>query len=182
MDGESNTKKFHQSTLARRRVNKIYLLQIGDEWIQEQEVLKTHCRDHFGAILAPGPMTHIRRRRPIGISSLQARLTNEEHERLTDQLSKEEIKDTVWATHPTKAPGPDGLQGFFYQHRWSTVGLSVVRFIQQAFTLGYFDPSMCEAFVCLIPKVPNSSRISEFKPIALCNVLYKFITKCITMR
>lgn len=77
---------------------------------------------------------------------------------------------------------PDGLQAFFYQNNWDIVGPSVVSFIQQAFSLGHFDTCMCDAFVCLILKVLHPSKIAEYRPISLCNVLYKFITKCITMR
>lgn len=94
----------------------------------------------------------------------------------------EEIRRTIWATHPTKALGPDGLQGIFYQKCWESVGDSVVHFIQQAFRMGVLEPGVCDALVCLIPKDAKPSRISEFRPISLCNVIYKFITKCITMR
>lgn len=41
---------------------------------------------------------------------------------------------------------------------------------------------MCAAYVCLIPNVTTTSLISEYRPISLCNVLCKFIMKCITMR
>lgn len=182
MDGDSNTKFFHQSTLARRRVNKIIMLKVGDEWIQDQLILKQHCLDHFENIFASTRSSISNGGATLGLSNLQARLTQEENNTLSLIPSAQEIKGAVWATHPTKAPGPDGLQGFFYQHCWDTVGNSVTKFIQLAFELGSFDETMCEAFVCLIPKVKNPSHISEYRPISLCNVLYKFITKCITIR
>lgn len=118
----------------------------------------------------------------MGVSYFQTQLTSEEHDTLATQFSSQEVKEAVWATHPTKAPGPDGLQGFSYQHCWDTVRSSVVKFLQDAMRFGRFDEVMCEAFVCLIPKLLNPSKISEYRPISLCNVLYKFITKCITMR
>lgn len=182
MDGESNTKIFDQSTLARSRINKIIMLRVDGEWMQNQELLKIHGRTHFENIFAPKSIMNRRPSAALGLSPFQARLTEAEHEILAAQLTAKEIKDAVWATHPTKAPGPDGLQGFFYQNCWNTVGPSVIQFVQQAFLLGHFDTGMCKAFVCLIPKVSNPSTISEFHPISLCNVLYKFITKCITMR
>lgn len=88
----------------------------------------------------------------------------------------------MWATSAYKAPGSDGLQAIFYQKGWSWIAPSLLEFIQQAFANGFFDPKLCEAFICLIPKVPNPSIISQFRPISLCNVIYKFITKCITLR
>lgn len=182
LDGESNTKFFHQTTLARRRVNKIFMLKVDGEWMDNQELLKQHGRSHFENIFGPPIPPANSRINRLARSVHQARITRDEFHMLQAQFTEKEVKSAVWASHPTKAPGPDGLQAFFYQQCWTEVGPSVVSFIQQAFQMGRFDPSMCDAFVCLIPKVSSPSTTAEYRPIALCNVLYKFITKCITMR
>jgi len=39
-----------------------------------------------------------------------------------------------------------------------------------------------DTFITLIPKVPNPQWVSQFRPIGLCNVAYKLITKCIVNR
>lgn len=65
---------------------------------------------------------------------------------------------------------------------WHFINNSLLEFLNIAFDTGAFDPSLCGALLCLIPKIPNPSRISEYSPISLCNVIYKYMTKTITMR
>lgn len=92
-----------------------------------------------------------------------------------------ELRNVVWATHAFKASGPDGLQAVFYQKGWNWLAKSLLEFIQDALDRGCFEPKLCEAFLWHIPKVPHLSLISEFHPISLCNVIYKLVTKCVTM-
>ena len=39
-----------------------------------------------------------------------------------------------------------------------------------------------DTFITLISKVPNPDRVTQFRPIGLCNVTYKLVTKCIVNR
>lgn len=41
---------------------------------------------------------------------------------------------------------------------------------------------MNETLVVLIPKVPNPDSLKQFRPISICNVIYKIITKLIASR
>ena len=42
---------------------------------------------------------------------------------------------------------------------------------------GSFLKSINHTFITLIRKVKNPERVIEFKPISLCNVIYKIISK-----
>lgn len=49
--------------------------------------------------------------------------------------------------------------------------------MRDAFATGYFDPSLTETLIVLIPKGDNPTSFKEFRPISLCNVVYKLISK-----
>jgi hypothetical protein len=47
---------------------------------------------------------------------------------------------------------------------------------------GSFDDSINETYIALILKKKNPSKITEYRPISLCNVLYKLIAKVLANR
>ncbi|KAJ0267106.1 Reverse transcriptase domain-containing protein [Hirschfeldia incana] len=97
-------------------------------------------------------------------------------------FTAEEVERAVRKMGSFKAPGPDGFQPVFYQRCWETVGSSVVRFILLFFETGKLPEDTNNALVVLIPKVPKPERITQFRPISLCNVLFKIITKAMVGR
>lgn len=80
------------------------------------------------------------------------------------------------------APGPDGFQPFFFKQYWEQVGDTVWKVVSEAFESGKVDERLLEILVVLIPKVNHPTSIKEFRPISLCNVTYKLITKLLVNR
>ena len=57
------------------------------------------------------------------------------------------------------------------------MGDDVWRLVRNAFRTGTFDNLLLETLIVLIHKVEVANRFTQFRPISLCNVTYKIISK-----
>jgi len=78
-----------------------------------------------------------------------------------------------------KATGPDGFSAHFYKRCWHIIKLDLVRMIHYAHYYFRMGGSTNSTFLSLIPKEAKLSSFSRFRPISLCNVFYKIISKII---
>ena len=92
---------------------------------------------------------------------------------LAAEYVRVEIDETLQQMEPLKAPGPDGLPPLFYQKFWNSIGDDVLAAIINCLNSGFIPPSINHTFITLIPKVKSPTIVSEFRPISLCNVIYK---------
>ena len=104
-------------------------------------------------------------------------LLEEESLALTATATMGEVRSAVMSMQSLKAPGSDGFHVFFYNQYWEVVRYDVCHLVQIAFSSGSFDPALAETLLVLIPKVDNPNHLKNFRPISLCNVIYKIITK-----
>lgn len=83
---------------------------------------------------------------------------------------------------PLTAPGPDGLPPIFFKSCWDIVGQDVIAASLTILNLGAMLENLNHTFISLIPKTKNPEKPTDFKPISLCNVLYKIVSKTIAKR
>ena len=86
------------------------------------------------------------------------------------------------AIHPDKAPGPDGFSASFFQSNWDTVGPQIILEVQNFFSTGYLPSRINATHIRLIPKILSPKKVAEYRPIALCTVFYKIISKLLSKR
>jgi hypothetical protein len=94
----------------------------------------------------------------------------------------EEVVVALWQMHPLKSPGPDGFSACFYQRSWNTVKNEVCKSVLDFLNYGIFYSSINSTYIALIPKIKNPSVVTDYRPISLCNVLYKFSAKVLANR
>lgn len=81
-----------------------------------------------------------------------------------------------------KAPGLDGFTINFYKACWELVKIEVWEAVEDSRCSSSILKSLNSTFLALIPKEEEANTPSKFRPIALCNVLYKIISKVIANR
>lgn len=92
-------------------------------------------------------------------------------------MSLNEVKNAIFSLGASKAVGPDGIPGSFYQKSWEVICLDLLRFIQLLFHSG----SMLNQWN-KTNKSPAPESVSDFRPISLMNFSYKFISKIMVNR
>ena len=104
------------------------------------------------------------------------------NESLNKNFTREEIATALKQMHPTKAPGPDGMSAIFYQKYWNIVGCSITNMVLHVLNGNMSMACLNKTNIALIPKINNPKKMADFRPISLCNVVYKLISKTIANR
>jgi hypothetical protein len=99
------------------------------------------------------------------------------NDKLMEPIVESEVKNALFQMFPTKAPGPDGFPAHFFQTHWDICGeevtLAVLRVLRGEEDLREIN----QTFIVLIPKVVSPEELGQFRPISLCNVIYKIASK-----
>lgn len=147
----------------------------GDREITDMDEVRHSAEAHFKDLLAP-----------LHCNFTATPLDGFRHlpmEYDTSQLyrapSFEEVKEAVFSISGNSTPGPNGFSADFYQKCWSIVGKDVVDAVIQFFEGAYLSRSFTATSIVLIPKKENPICWADYRPISLCNVSNKIITKLI---
>jgi hypothetical protein len=81
-----------------------------------------------------------------------------------------------------KSPGLDGWTVEFYLHFFDLVGKDLLELVEDSIIHGKVIGAINSTFFTLIPKVNHTTTFGDYRPIALCNLCYKLITKIIAIK
>ena len=178
-DGDRNTRYYHVKTINRRRRNRITSLRNdAGHWIEEEAMVRNMINQFYYNLFHEecvfGPW--------IDTSFTYGTLAEENIIVLQSDISVKEVKNALFSMGEWKAPGPDSFPPGFYRKAWPIVGNTVVDFVRKVWSNPNDIQCVNKTDICLIPKVDKPEFVTQFRPISLCNTIYKVVTKVVVNR
>jgi hypothetical protein len=168
--------------MARRAHNKI--LKIKDQDGIEREShkeIETTLVNHFHGIAQEPNQDRTEAIQRI-IQHILRLVTEEQNNNLKKPIAEEEIDQVLQEMPNGKAPGLDGFTVEFFKACWEIVKHDVYRVVEDSRRLASILKALNATMITLIPKENEAKTHDHYRPIALCNVVYKIISKVIANR
>lgn len=96
---------------------------------------------------------------------------------LTRNFMDSEILDAFNQMDPRKALGVDAFLGSFFKENWEVVGKEVIKLYNNVLDDNKDISYLYDTMIILIPRNKDPNDMSNFRPISLCKVIYKIISK-----
>jgi hypothetical protein len=109
-------------------------------------------------------------------------ISDEVNRKLCREFSADEISDAIFQIGPLKVPEPDGFPARFFRKHWDFLRDDVIRGVKKFFETGHLPPAVNEIAIVIIPKKSDLEVLKDYRPISLCNVIYKVVSKCMVNR
>lgn len=180
-EGDRNTSYFHTAATARKTKNTIHGLFNGSgDWCEKDGEVEAIITDYFGELFQSSnpAMTVI----DEVVKHVDTRVSSDMASQLSLPFTPDEVLTALSQMALLKSPGPDGLPAIFFQKYWNILGSDITTCILDFLNLHRIPHALNYTFIVLIPKNSSPKRITEFRPISLCNVVYKIGSKALANR
>lgn len=94
-------------------------------------------------------------------------------------MTEEEVSEILKEMQNGKASGPDGFNVDFFKACWSIVKQGILNVVEDSKRNKTILKALNTSFISLIPNQDLAQTPDGFRPIALCNVVYKIISKVV---
>lgn len=172
-----NSKFFHAQDSVRKKMIRIdYLKNDNEEIIDNHDEICKMAVEYFKGIFT-GEGNVI----PQHINLGSRVISDVQNAGLTKELEFDEFSRRSSKCTQTNRPG-DGFSLVFFQHFWALLGKEIFESWKSWLRDCSFPPELNNTTLVLIPKKNNVERMTDVRPIALCNVLYKILAKVLVNR
>jgi hypothetical protein len=178
-EGDRNTSFFHRKAAGRGKKNKVDRLRNdAGKIITDKKKLEEMTIGFFQQLytadsgVCPNELLQL----------IEPNISEETNNMLCRDFSDEEIVGALFQIGPSKAPGTDGFPTRFFQRNWNVVKKDIIPGVKEFFHTGKMPAGMNDTTIVLIPKVGTPELFKDFRPISLCNAIYKIVSKCMVNR
>ncbi|XP_013583277.1 PREDICTED: uncharacterized protein LOC106292212 [Brassica oleracea var. oleracea] len=173
---------FQRSRITWQAINHIHFL-VGDNGARIDSLPEIHeqCVNYFSDLLGGTASPSMFEQSDLDLL-FDFKCSAEQASNFEKEFSSQDIKDAFFSLPRNKTGGPDGYSSEFFTASWSVVGSEITEAIKEFFRSGSILKQWNAANLVLIPKIPNASHPSEFRPISCLNTVYKVIAKLLASR
>eukprot|EP00253_Pinus_taeda_P009779 PITA_09779 len=180
--GDRNTKFFHRFATFRRQANAIWRIKDGNGgFIYTQQDISNAAVAHFKSQYSKGLGCAFQ---DIlwGIELYPAMFDESINDSIYQLVTEDELLKVLKAFSKDKCPGPDGWNIEFFLYFFDILKTDLLNMIEESRITGHIHPHTSSTLIALIPKKCDADTFSDFRPISLCNISFKIISKIITER
>ena len=176
--GDRNTNFFHHFATTRKKRNLIKMLLDDNVNIVEGDSLAILINDFFSGLFT----SKVNAANEEVLDKVKPRVMPAMNDHLLAPFTSEEVRKALFDIGDLKAPGPDGLHAAFYKRFWVMLEEDLVKEVLEAVNTAVIPEGWNDTVIVLIPKVDKLDKLSQFRSISLCNVVYKFKSKMLAKR
>lgn len=178
IQGDKNTKFFHQSIQRRRNKNNISRILWQGTWFSQPCDIKKVFYNHFKGFLSSK-----RHKITFNVGNLiQSRLNSSDRSLLEQAFTMEEVDLALSDSTNDKSPGPDGINFRCLKIMWPSLKQKILDCFNQFAENLHLPNGLNSFFIALIPKTFDPKEVQDFRPMSLINSISKLFTKCLTNR
>lgn len=179
-EGDWNIVFFHRTVKQRHNINKILTITDSSGMTQPdpkgaEDAIISYYRNLLGCPIPyySPPIIAIQTTNPV---------SEEGKDEIGRDITRDEIKKSLFNINKDKSPGPNGFNGHFFRTSWNIVGQEITNAILEFFELGQLLKSINATYLALIHICPNLQLVKDYIPISCFNLLYKVISKILAER
>ncbi|XP_074278317.1 uncharacterized protein LOC141601910 [Silene latifolia] len=186
-DGDACTKYFFNCVRERHKQNQIFGIQRQDgNWTFQDTDIHLSFELYFKNIFESGIVhesfaSFLETSRSI-FAKLWFKLNSDQHDVMAKPFTRKEVRKAVFQMGSNKSPGPDGIPGLFYQKYWFYIKQEVTAAVLSMLNTGNILRAHNRTSITLIPKTNSPEKVEHYRPISLCNVIMRIVSKCISNR
>ena len=180
LQGDSNTAFFHKCANGRKRKTLIKSLEEEGRGISGPVELRQHIDAYYKMLFGREQTEDIHLIEDLW--QAHQKVSDEENEELIKPFTWEELDFSMKETKNNTTPGPNCFSVEFFKEFWPLIRPLVKEMLDDLHR-GSFDLRRLNyGVIILLPKLKLPNNIKQFRPICLLNVIYKIITKILTIR